>query len=357
MSTEKRLKKVKQLTKDYGEPAIEPFRYKASLLEYLNYHTLNTDDSTRKQWVEQWLQEKHPEVDLPQVHDREYRSFGMIARLVLIDSYIEDRELQFLEDELSRLQKLEESQDDNDEEDDDEKSDRREVLEKTFAANASKFIGEFEGLVDEFTSSWSSPNIQALVTTMGVSNRVAPRIIDYAKKKNEYYLSVIDDKEAFESYSFTRPQLRKIAGLYEELITKLSQAKKVRAPRKRKEKPAGVLVQGMKYKQEDAELGLKSVHPTQLIGATEAYLFRTDRRKLQYFKAVDGQTLTVKGTTILNYDEEKSFEKTIRKPELIKNFVGKGKVDSRRYTKEFNSTEGNLSGRTSDETIIVSVFK
>jgi hypothetical protein len=72
---------------------------------------------------------------------------------------------------------------------------------------------------------------------------------------------------------------------------------------------------------------------------------------------VDGQTLTVKGTTILNYDESKSYQKTIRKPETLSGLVGKGKLDSRRFVKDINSAEGGLAGRTSDDTLILAVFK
>lgn len=356
MSTDKRIAKVRQLTKDYGEPTIDPFNYKATLIAYLNYHNINSSDEDKRKWAVRYFEKYHEGRQVPNRDDREFRMMGTIARLVLTDSYIDDHESKFLEQEAIRLLKPLEKREEKVEEEKQGPS-RSELIEKTIDIKTSEFIGEFEGIVDEFITAGTVPNIQAFITTMGVSSRVAPKIAEYAKKKHAYYMSVIEDKEAFEYYSFSRPTLKKIAGLYETLQEKLSQNKKIRAPRTRKEKPAGVMVQALKFKAKDDELGLKSVPASNIIGANEVYLFRADSRKLQYFKAVDGQSLTVKGTTILNYDETKSYQKTVRKPEILKDFAAKGKIDSRRFMKDIRATEGGLTGRTNDETIILSTFK
>lgn len=356
MSTEKRLLKIKKLTKDYGEPVIDPFNYKISLMVYLNYHTTNTNDATKRQWAEKYLEENYPDKKIPNAEDREFRVLGTIARLVFLDSYLEEAETSFLDLESNRVLSLKRKIVEV-EEDVSDKKDRSESIERTVKIKTSEFLGEFEGLVDDFTSTGTMPNIQALISTMGVTNRMVGRITEYAERKKAYYDSVIGDKELLEYYSFSKPTLKKISGLYATLIEKLSQNKKIREPRARKEKPAGVLVQSLKHLVKEDTLGLRSVPAANLIGATEAYLYRVEGRKLQYFKAVDGQTLTVKGTTILNYDESKSYQKTIRKPEVLKDFVGKGKMDSRRFIKDINSAEGGLAGRTSDDTLILAVFK
>lgn len=355
MSTEKRLEKVRKLTKNYGEPTIDPFDYKASLIGYLNYHNTNSSDSDRRKWAEQYLEKFFPGQVVPNREDREFRMLGSISRLFLMDSYIEDNEVEFLDTESRRLlaPRTKELVPDTEV----NKVSRSETIEKTIEIKVSEFIGEFEGLVDEFTTTGTTPSIQGLITSMGVSSRTVPKIAEYAKKKRDYYLMVVNDKEAFEYYSFSKPTLKKIAAMYDTLLEKLSQNKKIRKTRERKERPAGVLVQALKFKAKDDELGLKSVQATGIIGASEIYLFRIDSRKLQYFKAVDGQTLTVKGTTIMNFDESKSYQKTIRKPEILKDFHNKGKVESRRFMKEIKSTEGGTTGRTNDETIILSTFK
>lgn len=358
MSTEKRLKKVKKLTKDYGEPTIDPFNYKASLMWYLNYHNLNSSDKEKREWAERYLQEKYPDKKIPNLHDREFRVLGVLSRLIQTDSYIEEADEQKLEQECERV--LSTVVDKTVEENTDSSSDRSERIKKTIEANISEFLGEFEGLVDEFTTTGVAPSVQGLVTSMGVSNRMIPAIIEHAKKNISYYTMVLEDKDAFGYYNLSKPTLKKVCGLYETLIEKLSQTKKVvqKTPRKKKEKPAGVVAQGLKYKISDESLGIRSVPAANIVGATEAVLFRTDSRALQYFVAVEGQTLTIRGTTILNYDTEKSYWKKIRKPETLKdNLVGKGKLDTRRFLKSINSSENKLTGRTNEHTLIINTFK
>ena len=353
MSTEKRLQKIKKLTKNYGEPSIDPFNYKASLIAYLNYHNTNSSDKERRVWAETYLTQNFPDRKIPNLDDREFRHLGSIARLLMMDTYIDEAEQSFVESEAERIlsTKKEEVIVEND------GPSRKDVIDRSMDIRASEFIGEFEGLVDEFILTGTNPNIQALINTMGVAGRASGRVAEYAKKKHEYYLSVISDKEALEYYSFSKPKLKKIAELYNILLEKLSQSKKVRKPRARKEKPVGVLVQGLRYKLEDADIGIKSQHPTVLIGATEAVLFHARYRKLQYFKALDGQQLTVKGTTLLNYDESKSFQKHVRKPEVLKELIGKGKLDTRRFARDFKGDEAKVSGRTSEDTLIIAAFK
>lgn len=235
---------------------------------------------------------------------------------------------------------------------------RAELIQQTIDSNVSDFLGEFEGLVDEFILTSTNPNIQALITSMGVSSRAVPKIVEYANMKQEYYTSILDDKEALEYYSFSKPTIKKIAALYEQLVEKLSQNKKVRKTRVRKEKSAGVIVKNLKYQIKDDVLNLRSKPVADIVGADELYLYNTEKRKLQFFKAVDGEKLTVKGTTILNYDEKKSHQKNIRKPEeLIQPFTNSGKIDSRRLMKNIVAKESGVNGRTSEHTIILNIFK
>lgn len=352
MNTEKRLQKIKRLHKVSNEPTTDAFNYRVSLGLFLNYHNAHTSSSTIKKWAETHFES----VNLvpPNVHEREFRTLGLLVHLVDIDAYLEQKELDKINEEVDRIMNLKPSVD---EETTEQKTEKIETMEANIQKRASEFIGEFEGLIDDFMTEGKYPDTDSLISLMDISSRVSPRIQEYAKTKVDYYKMVVEDKEALSYYSQSKPVLKKVAVIWEELYNKLSQKKKIRVPRKTKEKPAGVLVKNLKYLIKDEELGIRSVNPTLLIGSTEAYLFRADGRKLQYFKSLDGSTLTVKGTTILNYDESKSFQKTVRKPEILKDLVGKGKLDSRRFFKDIKATEQKISGRTNEQTLILIVHK
>jgi len=69
------------------------------------------------------------------------------------------------------------------------------------------------------------------------------------------------------------------------------------------------------YKEEDDDLGIHSVDPTNLVGADAAVVFNTKNRHCEVYMAKPGAKLSVQGARIVNFDETTSTGRTIRKPE------------------------------------------
>jgi hypothetical protein len=66
--------------------------------------------------------------------------------------------------------------------------------------------------------------------------------------------------------------------------------------------------------------------------------------------------LTVKGAAILGYDEHKSVQKTIRKPEeKLKEFKAASKIALRRFLDDINSTDTKMTGRINEDTILLKI--
>ena len=71
----------------------------------------------------------------------------------------------------------------------------------------------------------------------------------------------------------------------------------------------------------------------------------------------DGTGLSVKGTTIIGFDETKSIQKTLRKPEdQLKDFKGAGKVKLRTFLDDIKTTDTKLNGRCNPETVLLKVI-
>jgi hypothetical protein len=67
-----------------------------------------------------------------------------------------------------------------------------------------------------------------------------------------------------------------------------------------------------------------------------------------------GSGLSVKGTTIIGYDEKLSVQKTLRKPEeQVKEFKGAGKVALRTFLDVIKTTDTMLNGRCNLDTILL----
>jgi len=189
-------------------------------------------------------------------------------------------------------------------------------------------------------------------------------------------LAKMDEKEADlwaqlkEGYAhLKKADIKKYSEAIESLLSALDfiidQAKATRKPRKAKPRSADKLVEKLKYAKADDKYQLASISPIDIVGASELWVFNTKSRKLGKYVAAnvdpkgmarDGTGLSVKGTTIIGYDETLSIQKTLRKPDVqIKDFKAAGKVALRKFLEEINTTDTKLNGRINADTILLKV--
>lgn len=134
-------------------------------------------------------------------------------------------------------------------------------------------------------------------------------------------------------------------------------AKATRKPRKKAPPSKEKMVAKVKYKERDDKLQIVSVNPLDLIGAQEVWVYNTKTRKLGKYIAEDHATIKVKGTTLEFFDESKSIQKTLRKPEeTLKEFKKASKVKLRKFLDEIKTTDIKLNGRLNADTVILKVY-
>jgi hypothetical protein len=169
------------------------------------------------------------------------------------------------------------------------------------------------------------------------------------------------DEQLREGYSHrSRKQIKNLIAFYQEIASAcdmLAQEAKVnRAPRKTKAVSKDKLVAKLKFMKSNEPLKLVSINPTDIIGASELWIYNTKTRKLGRYVASEFNTLNVKGTTVTNFDEFKSVQKTLRKPEeKLKEFKAAGKVQLRKFLDDINATDTKMNGRLNEETILLKV--
>ena len=169
------------------------------------------------------------------------------------------------------------------------------------------------------------------------------------------------DEQLREGYShLSKKQVKSLIAFYQEIASAcdmLAQEAKVnRAPRAKKSVPKEKIVAKLKYMKTNEPLKLVSINPADIIGASELWIFNTKTRKLGKYVAMEFNTLNVKGTTITNFNEFTSIQKTIRKPEeKLKEFKAAGKVQLRKFLEDINATDTKMNGRINEETILLKV--
>ena len=165
-------------------------------------------------------------------------------------------------------------------------------------------------------------------------------------------------KEAYEHLS--KKNLRKITDFYHEILSAcdmmMQEAKINRAPRAKKPTDKSKIIAKMKYLKQDDKLKLVSVNPIDIIGSKELWVYNAKSRKLGKYVAGEFSDLGVKGTSITGFDENKSVQKTLRKPEeQLKEFKAATKVQLRKFLDDIKAVDIKLNGRINEDIILLKV--
>ena len=188
-------------------------------------------------------------------------------------------------------------------------------------------------------------------------------IRDIYQRQYDEYLELQEGKcdQLKEGYShLSKAQIKKITGFYHDIVGAcemlMQEAKVNKKPRAKKAVPAEKVVAKLKYMKSDQANKLVSINPADIIGAKELWVYNTKTRKLGKYIAGEFSELGVKGTTITGYDEIKSVQKTLRKPEeQLKAFKDAGKVALRKFLDEIKAVDIKLNGRINEETILLKI--
>ena len=171
------------------------------------------------------------------------------------------------------------------------------------------------------------------------------------------------DDDLKDAYSYMKAaDYKRYDAFYDKLFADLTaynqtkKATKKAAVRKPPQKEK--LVRGLKYLKQDAGMKLVSINPVDIVGAEQLWVYNVKNRKLGRYVAEDqGGVLGVKGTSITGFNESKSTQKTLRKPEeQIKAFLASNKVELRKFLENIKTTEIALNGRINADTILLKVI-
>jgi len=308
---------------------------------------------------------------LRKVDDKEVlTTFAWLARMTLRGLELTEHESMVLENEVSRLlQSVNKPMVVSDEVEVEVPISNRPNVQEIMKEKAREAAGELEGVFDDFmTIGKATSKTVDVVAKFNVMPQHIPLIVDIWKKKQEEFEEVQEgtDKDLKEAYGHLgKVQLRNVLKFIEQVLGDLNSyisiKKASKAPRARKAVPVEKIVSKLKYQKEfkDAttKMHLVSIHPTKLHGASEAWAYDTAKRKLYHYVADEySKTFTVKGNTLLGFDNNKSEVKTLRKPaEQLKEIMG-SKPAARKFFSEIKAVATSPNGRFNENIIILKAF-
>lgn len=338
-----------------------PEKNKLSTLGFAyNWYSYNSTPSQHKKWVMEYcknfLQEVNQEV-LDTVNEKRFIPYGPTVRIFMNNGPINKSSLDkinfkiknleqehiLLFDEKQRVNKL-----------------KSFIKEEKEQEQISSWIGVIEDEIVKFIKSKHytiSFDYQKWVENNSVPKKVHLHIIkEWNQVKNELASNEPDYIEAYSHIPYKKKQelIRFIDSMN---LTNASETPIIKKQRVRKPKPASKQIKKLKFMDNFSELNIKSINPEKIIGATNLWVYNTQYKILFNYHAEKDKTFEVKGTTLLNFDENLSVGKRLRKPdEVLTTFASGGKIAIKKTFESLKTKPIKTTGRINEHCILLKVF-
>ena len=334
--------------------------YKSALSRAFNFYNQDNGKKEARLYLKTYIKHSGLGVNIDNISDSDIiLTYGWLARMVLNGNMLLPRHLEDLDSYIKTLYTTKEV--------------IKVLIEKTPRLSVQDYmqdkiaevIGELEGQVDEFLKDGKEFDLYNYMQANSIPKPYCKDIDAWARKRGMEYTEVYKttDKDVKEGYSnISRRQQANLVKLFGSFIVdleKYSQFKKAnRKPRVAKAKPPVMQVARIKFKKEDTELGIKSVNPSEMVGASQVWVYNVKYKRLAAYRSDSVQGIQVKGSTLQNYDPDMSECRSIRRPEaFLKVLLDASKVKSRKLLSDLTTKGYDVTGRINDECIIVRVIK
>jgi hypothetical protein len=221
----------------------------------------------------------------------------------------------------------------------------------------SDIIGEIEALID----SGETFSLYDWLKKNEIPAMYASKIGDYyGPIWNEFVQAHSGKLDGYENW--TKAKLKQRMDFYNNIVSDAERygdvTKKIRKPRKARPVSTEKLLKYFTYQKESNDYKLASVNPETILGAQELWCFNTKYKTVTVFRALDRSGLTVKRSSITNFDEKSSLTKgTGRQVEkVLDKLQNGGKIVLRKLMDELKTAKP-LQERINENTILIKVVK
>lgn len=341
----------------------------ANAFQWYNYHYGKKD---AKEMLCHYLEHNGRKVDaktMRGIPDSQIRvTPAWVCRMTLLGLVLNEHEQSIVDEQISAMLKVKQEKKREQSEVDAETAVAKLTIQDHLREKVSECCGELEGMFDDFIVAGAKMSADFSPIKLMRGMNISPNMIGTVSRVWELRLAEFNevlegtDPDLVEGYShLSKNQLKQCVKFCETVINDCNsyvQLKKVeRKPRAKKAVSPEKLTRKFKFLKEFDELKLKSEAVTKLVGASEAWLYDTAKRKLIHVMA-DSHigTFTVKGTAIVGFDALATVQKTLRKPaEQIKLVMGSKPV-ARKEFESIKATETKFTGRGNENLIILKAW-
>lgn len=361
----RRAKNAKFLSKVKTTEPMVPEGDKSALGNALNYYSRETNSKDQKQYAIEYFKTVDPDIanKLDTLEDWNFGTFGSCCRLKLREQWL-DPESKFFNNKLTELLARAEAKANEPKKVSIEDKPKPVITaEMRYKAESVKILNDLEE-EEELIMGYGYPKHScSKVNTKGLKTarpQVAKLIREWIEPRlNEMKEALAGlDEQLNEGYAHMDARQKGNYIHWLELamgMVKTAEKSEFRIRVRKPQKPEKI-VKRFKFLKEHKELNLVSEAPTSIVEATQIVLYNTKNRVADLYVAAEGKSLSVKGTTVINFDTTKSMRKVIRKPESL-SAMPKGKVSMRQWFESLTTKQYECNGRSSSDTIILSTTR
>ena len=229
----------------------------------------------------------------------------------------------------------------------------------------SSIIGDIEGVLDDHMNGQIKDfDAYEYCQKMQLPAMHASKLITYFYdpfEELELAEAGTDDQvnEGYKKYGKGWIKARK--AFLEKLVSDLyrygQNAKKLKAPRKKKPQSVEKKMKHFKFKAEDQDMKLASVSPESIIGAQELWAYNVKYKTITVFRAIDRGGLDINRSSITKFDEKTTATyRTGRQGEkIVQTVLTGGKLILRKVTDGLKAA--TLQDRINENTVLLRAVK
>jgi hypothetical protein len=231
----------------------------------------------------------------------------------------------------------------------------------------SQIAAFIDTVIDDFvvTRKKSKANFIQFLRSEDIDRRT---INDFVDNKLDFVLEQIDeltialdgeDPVVKEGYgNFRRPEIREFKDLLNQIVDDLySYKNSKKIVRKRRKVSPDKIVKYVNLYDKELTIGentYKPGKPQDIIGAKYVFLYNIEKRELCYYV---GRSLSVRRTMVDGFDPEKSWVRTLRKPEeFLTEVISCTKFNAENIGSHLTTKPKSPSGRMTSKHILIKVI-
>lgn len=296
------------------------------ILKAINWYNSNAQRKNYKKWVIQWMKDKKSPWTKDQTDivnrcpQKDFRSFGHYCRMLSRGFPAVDQLTKIVDEKINELLVSGHTAG--------EKNTNIKTPRQRMEEQISDLAGELMNMCDQVLENiregshshkGSCDRVQFWLKSNKVNHWQADMLADVFAPALAELDDLVNGKDSQlkDAYSFLKANQQKslyqfMDHLVSSCLEHSANTKPTRKRRRRKIDPSK-LVSKVKYLKESSEYGLKGLDPVEILDSKKVWVFNCRYKTLSVYCSSPGQFLSVKGTTIQNFDPDKSETRTIKK--------------------------------------------